>query len=243
MTSVSLSWGAHERTRNFFYEKQMQILQGMCLEVLRGVSCPAWMWGTQPVSLSLKRIVGLPQNICLLLVSGNPRMQMNHVELLHSMWLLAFLYVRVFCPVKREGRNSFLPRSAGVMLFSSQISQHTVQSMSAKACLGTFFKIVTCLFAFLNSSIDCFLFPSDECTNSCCGEILSNWELCWVGWQMFCLLTEIPNDVAAPDVTRDPQTALWVTVLMEELFQMAFIGQEKKNTTYGICKRSCYKWG
>lgn len=33
----------------------MQILQGMFLEVLCGVSCPAWMWGTQPVILSLSQ--------------------------------------------------------------------------------------------------------------------------------------------------------------------------------------------
>lgn len=158
------------------------------------------------------------------------------------MQLLAFLYVRIFCPVEREGSNSFLPRSAGVMLFSSQISQRTVQSMSAKAWeLAS--KLSHACLLLLNSSIDCFLFPSAECTNSCCGEILSNWELCWVGWQMFCLLTEIPNDVAASDVTRDPRTAFWVTVLIGELFQMAFVGQEKKNTTYGICEWSCYKWG
>jgi len=175
------------------------------------------MWGTQPVILSLKTIVGFPQNTRLLLVSGKPCLQMNHVELLHSMQLLAFLYVRVFCPIEREGSNSFLPRSAGVMLFSSQISQRTVQSMSAKAWeLAS--KLSHACLLLLNSSIDCFLFPSAECTNSRCGEILSNWELCWVGWQMFCLLTEIPNDVAAPDVTRDPRTAFWVTVLMGELF-------------------------
>lgn len=132
MTSAYLSWGAHERTRNFFYEKQMQISQGMFLEV-----APRWVgWAVLPgcgapsLLFSLeKKLLDSPKTSVCFWCLANPACKWTT----WNYCTLCGLYVGAFCPVEREGRNNFLPQSAGVMLFSSQISQHTVLSMSAKA--------------------------------------------------------------------------------------------------------------